>query len=123
MNMGKMLAALIAAALMILTPAAKADPGAICQDAQGACAANVPGYLQALAGDGISGNSDAMVNVGYRVCDHISHGTPAVNEAAAIRSVNPGLTLQQGNFAVDVAQVYLCPQVMRADGSTSLPMQ
>jgi hypothetical protein len=83
----------------------------------------VPGYLQALAGDGISGNSDAMVNVGYRVCEHISHGTPAVKEAAAIRSVNPGLTLQQGNFAVDVAQVYLCPQVMRADGSTSLPMQ
>ena len=122
--MGKMLAALVAAALMILTPAAKADPGATCQDTQGACAPDVPGYLQALAGDGIiSGNSNAMVNIGYHVCGDIQHGVSAVKEAAAIRSVNPSLTLQQGKFAVDVAQVYLCPQVMRADGSTSLPMQ
>jgi hypothetical protein len=83
----------------------------------------VPGYLQALVGEGISGNSNAMVNIGYRVCGDIQHGVSAVKEAASIRSVNPSLTLQQGNFAVDVAQIYLCPDVMHADGSTSLPMQ
>jgi len=76
--MGKMLAALIAAALMILTPAAKADPGATCQDTQGACAADVPGYLQALAGgadfaaasqraaEGTSPPSDAFASGEYR---------------------------------------------------------
>jgi len=113
----------VSAATLILAPAAKADPRAMCQDNQGACAADVPGYLQALANDGISGNGNAMVNVGYSICGDISRGTPAVQEAANVRSVNRALTLQQGNFAVDVAQLYLCPQVMRADGSTSLPMQ
>jgi hypothetical protein len=110
-------------AALILAPGAHADPGAVCQDNQDACAPDVPGCLQALANDGISGNSNAMVKVGYGICREISRGIPAVQAAANLRSANPTLSLQQGNFAVDATQVYLCPQVMRADGSTSLPMQ
>jgi hypothetical protein len=101
---------------------AHADPDQpVCTDNQGNCAADVPGYLSQLAAAGISGDNNAMVKVGMGICADIAHGTPAVREAASLRSTNPTMTLVQGNVAVDTAELFLCPQIARP--STTLPMQ
>ena len=77
-----------------------------------------------LADAGISGNSNqTLVQNGQSICAHIAHGTSSLTAADRLRSVNPSLTLVQGNTAVDAALTFLCPQLIHTDGTPLLPMQ
>ena len=62
-----------------------------------------------------------MVKVGDKICADIAGGTSSVTEADGLRSVNRTLTLVQGNYAVNMALMDLCPALIHQDGSPLLP--
>jgi hypothetical protein len=88
---------------------ARADPS-ICSVAD--CTPDIPGYLDQLRLDGISGDSNqVLISNGEKICGDIARGVPSQTESDRLRSANP-LTPLHGNAGVDAALPYLCPQFM-----------
>lgn len=112
---------LIAVAVLASAPVGRADPGSACGIAAD-CEPDIPGYLSMLASAGIRSDygQQRLVAIGQAICASIAGGKPSSAVATGIRSTNPGLTLLQGNAAVDAALIDLCPQLMLPDNMLPL---